>query len=111
MTKEIDVNGKKITLTSNGLTPIVFKMLFKKDIIKQITGSDDGITVATDNAPELGFVMNMQALGVDPMKLTMAQFYEWLTQFEPLDLTVSAMDIINVYLSDSVPDEEPKKKA
>jgi hypothetical protein len=35
---------------------------------------------------------------------------QWLVDFEPLDLTVAAMDIINVYLGTYNTDSVAKKK-
>lgn len=109
MTKDIDFNGRIVTFTSNGATPLFYRQFFKKDIIKEMSG-DNPFSAATENAPELGFIMAKQAEGADMMKLTQTDYIEWLSSFGALDLTVHAMDVIEVYVDDSIPSEEPKKK-
>lgn len=108
MYKEIKVGSKTIAFKSNGATPLFYKQVFKKDIIKELHG--DSIEIASDNIPELGFIMAKQADNADMMALNMTMYIEWLSLFEPLDLVMCGGDIANVYLSDSIPSETPKKK-
>ena len=63
-------------------------------------------------AAEVGFVMAQQAESLDPLKvdLSRGRFMQWLAQFEPMDLTNSAIDVINVYLSTYKTDSTAKKK-
>ena len=108
MLRELQIGAKTIKFLSNGATPLFYKMMFRKDIIKELHG--DSIEIASDNIPELGFIMAKQADKADMMHLTMEMYIEWLSLFEPLDLIMAGGDIANVYLSDSIPSEEPKKK-
>ena len=112
MTKEIMIGDKPITFTSNGATPIFYKQFFKKDLMKftNLDGNEAAMELAEGEINELAFIMAKQADKADMMKLTFANYIEWLELFNPLDLTMKSDEIYMVYLADSVPMEEPKKK-
>lgn len=110
MTKEIDFRGKTITFTSNGATPLFYKQFFNKDLLKIVTAGDEGLMIATENIPELAFIMAKQADKADMMRLSFESYIEWLSLFEPFDLTLKAEEIFNIYAKDIMPTEEPKKK-
>ncbi len=109
MTKAIEIGGKTITFTANGATPVFFKMFFKKDLLKEITQSDDGLLLASDSVPELAFIMAKQADGADMMKLTQQHYIEFLSLFNALDLPIAGAEIFGVYVADAAPSEESKK--
>lgn len=109
MFKEIKIAGKKINLLANGATPIYYKAFFKKDLLKLIT-EGEGIEIATENIPELAFIMAKQADKADMGRLSQKHYIEWLELFDPLDLIYSAVEITGVYFGNSVPLEESKKK-
>lgn len=109
MYKELEIGGKTIAFLSNGATPLFFKHVFKTDLLKDLNG--DGLEIASDKIPEMGFIMAKQAEKADMMKLNFEMYVEWLTGFEPLDLVLRGAEIANVYIADSIPSEEPKKKA
>lgn len=112
MVKEVKVGEKTVKFLSNGVTPIAYKQLFNSDLLGLIS-EGKGTEVASDKAPELAFIMAMQAEGknaAELMKLSQENYYDWLMQFEPLDLTMAGADIVNVYISTSLPSSEPKKK-
>lgn len=110
MTREIEIGGKPIKFTANGATPVFYKMFFRKDLLKEITSSDDGLILASDSVPELAFIMAKQADGADMYKLEHKHYIEFLTLFNPLDLPIKGAEIFGVYTADSVPTEESKKK-
>lgn len=111
MTKEIKIGDKQITFTANGATALYYKQFFHKDLMKLIS-SDDGASMelATDNIPELAFIMAKQADKADMMNLKFANYIEWLELFNPLDLTMKGEEIFMIYVADSVPMEKSKKK-
>ena len=110
MTKEINIGGKTINFTANGATPLFYKQFFKKDLLKEITTEGDELVIATDCIPELAFIMAKQADKADMMHLSMQIYIEWLELFNPFDLALKGNEIFNVYVADSMPTEEPKKK-
>lgn len=109
MFKELTVGAHKIAFLSNGLTPLFYKQLFGNDLLKQLTESGN-FTVAGDNIPELAFIMAKQGEKADMTKLNLESYYTWLSEFEPLDMVVAGSDIAAIYISNSLPTEEPKKK-
>lgn len=110
MFKELTVGAKKIAFLSNGLTPIFYKQLFGTDLLQQLTQNGE-FEIAGDKVPELAYVMAMQGKKADMTKLSIEGYYEWLADFEPLDIVVHGSEIAKVYLSNSLPSVDPKKKA
>ena len=111
MTREIEIGGKTIKFTANGATPVFYKDFFKKDLLKEITSSDDGFILASDSVPELAFIMAKQADGADMYKLEKKHFIEFLSLFDPLDLPIKGKEIFDVYVANSMTTEEAKKKS
>lgn len=111
MYKEIEVGGdkKKIAFLSNGLTPLFYKQVFKTDLLKALNENGE-FSLASDKIPELGYIMMKQAEKADMSKVSYEGYLEWLVGFEPLDLVMASADITDVYISNSIPSEEPKKK-
>ena len=102
------IGTKTIAFQANGATPLFYKMLFKKDLLRQLTGEE--LEIASDDIPALAYIMAKQADKADMMKLNYEGYIEWLSLFEPLDLVMAGKEIASVYIADSVPMEEPKKK-
>lgn len=114
MYKELNIGGKQIKFLSNGVTPLFYKNLFGKDLLKSMKSDDGGWDIVGDNIPELAFIMAKQAedgiKAADLMKLSFEQYIEWLSQFDALDITMHGAEITNIYIADSIPSAEPKKK-
>lgn len=111
MFKEITAGEHTLTLRSSGLTPILFKQVFHKDIIQMLSEvNDENVSVITDSAPELAYIMNMQAEKADLTQLSYEKYLEWVDQFEALDLPGRADEIVNVYISNQQTSAKPKKK-
>ena len=109
MFKEIEMGAKKVSFLSNGVTPLWYKQVFHTDLLQTLTNGED-MEIAADKIPELAFIMSKQAERADMMQLDKVAYFEWLETFEPLDLVVHGSEIANVYISDSLPSVEPKKK-
>lgn len=109
MFKELTVGAKKIAFLSNGLTPLIYKQLFGTDLLKQLTENGE-FEVAGDKIPELAYVMAMQGEKADITKLSIESYYGWLEGFEPLDMVMNGRAIADIYISNSLPTEKPKKK-
>ena len=113
MKREIQIGDKTVAFLSNGVTPLFYKQLFKKDLLQTLKGNGEWDIVG-DHIPELAFIRAMQAqegiTAADMMKLSYESYIEWLSQFEALDITMHGGEITNIYISDSIPSAEPKKK-
>ena len=57
----------------------------------------------------LAFVMNKQAEGFKMQEITLPQYYEWLEQFEALELLYNAGSIISLYMGSRQTTIEVKK--
>lgn len=100
MRKNLRVGDETITAEANAFTPILYKQLFRKDFLSELTDfmklrgkspeeyTQDDIDLANDKSEaitRLAFVMVEQAKG-KPVKelvaLTELEFFEWLSGFE-----------------------------
>lgn len=116
MFKEISIGKKEVKLLSNAATPLYYKQTFNKDIISKIYNSEDRIRDVGDLAPEIAFIMEIQARASEegrrakPEELTNEKYFDFLEGFEPLDFMNAAQEIINLYLGDAMTDSKSKKK-
>lgn len=103
MLREIKINDQTISMASNAFTPILYRQIFKKDFLREITSlrklkgkkttemTDSEVNETTDKLSlftELAFVMAKQAELKQADKLvalTMMNYYEWLEGFEASD--------------------------
>lgn len=114
MTEIINIGDKAVEMRADGATPFLYKQAFSKDLIKIFSDATEGAdtAVASEMASELGFVMAQQAKNPDPLNVNLSkgEFMKWLSQFEPLDLATSSIDIINLYIGTYKTDSTAKKK-
>lgn len=111
MTKDVKIGVKTINLTANGATPLFYKQFFHKDLLKEISTSDDGLVLANESVPELAFIMAKQSDKADMLHLTQDMYVEFLSLFDALDLPLAGSDIFGVYVANAMPTEEAKKKS
>ena len=113
MEKVIKIGTKDVALQANAATPIRYRNLFKKDLLTLISEGtrDNGVemTVASEVAPELAFIMAKSAEKADMSKLNEVKFLEWLEQFEPMDVVNATESIFSVYFGDAETIVEAKK--
>jgi hypothetical protein len=60
--------------------------------------------------PELAFIMAKQSDKADMMHLTQENYIEFLSLFDALELPLAGDKIFSVYVANSMPTEEAKKK-
>ena len=100
MRRNIIIADKALTMASNAFTPILYRQIFKKDFLREITGfqslrgkaakdyTEDDIEVFTSRADafsRIAFVMTKQAeieKAADLVKLTTADYFDWISDFE-----------------------------
>lgn len=115
MYTEINAGEKTIPLLSNASTPYRFKQAFGIDLISLIMGSvknplSDG--ESTDIAVRLAYVMSHQAEKTDLDKLSEEHFYEWLENYDVIELESvnTAISIWQAYTGQTQGDSKAKKK-
>lgn len=100
MLRTIKIDEKEIQMASNAFTPILYRQIFKKDFIREITSlrklagktakamTDEELGQVSDKTElftQLAFVMAKQAELKTPdkfMELNLMSYYEWLTDYE-----------------------------
>lgn len=114
MEKVIKIGIKDVALQANAATPIRYRNLFKKDLLTLIqqgtTGNVVDLSVASEVAPELAFIMAKSAEGSEMDKLTETTFMKWLEDFGPMDFVNALEQIFSIYFGDTESLVEPKKK-
>lgn len=110
MLDSLIVDNKEIKCASNALTPILYRQIFKKDFLKELSGflalrgkksedyTEEDLNTVSERSEaftRLAFVMAKQAeieKASNLVKLTEIDFFEWLSGFEPL--AFSAPDVV-----------------
>lgn len=109
MYREIKVGEKIIPMKATAATPLRYRHVFHKDVIKAFQTVEDNYSIAIDTISELAFIMTFSAKGADMTKLNEDQYIEWLDQFETFDLTAASEEIIDLYLGNTEGLSELKK--
>lgn len=113
----VTVGERELQLLANAATPLLYKQLFKTDLMRVFSGMDaeniDTTVEVMNLLPSLCYVMNKQAEDFSFSsfnKLTEADYISWLCDFGPMDFTYAAEEILNVYLGTSKATSISKKK-
>lgn len=115
MYREITIGEKNIPMLANGATPIRYRMVFGKDIMSEFEKVGEDTGRATSSISELAFIMSKAAEAQADKKalttLNQESFVTWLEQFEPLDLTLAADQIVDLYMGNQATLAEAKKNS
>lgn len=113
MYREIEIGGINTPMLATGSTPIRYKLIFKKDLLKEFDGLATDIG-KSETLSELAFLMSMQAQAQDKKcdlnKLNFEAYINWLDQFEPYAIEYASDEIIDLYTANLTTTSEPKKK-
>lgn len=114
MYREINVGDKIVPMLANGATPIRYRMIFGKDLMREFEGAQSDSGKATSSIAELAFIMSKAAEAQNGGKamstLNLESYVEWLEQFEPLDLAMAAEAVIDLYMGNQNTLSDVKKK-
>jgi len=109
MYKTIQIADKEVEMLANGISAFVYWDVFHEDFILQSQKPE----VSPHIFEKLGFVFAKQAeIGGDWEKLTklsQKDFYEWMSQFEPMDVLNASDEIMQLYVQQSGGGSKPKK--
>ena len=115
MKKKVLIGTHEVELEANAATPIRFRNIFGEDLLTIISkGTVKGgidLSVASQVASELVFIMAKTAERADMTTLNKESMLEWLEQFEAMDVVDATEEIFSVYFGDSLSTVESKKKA
>lgn len=105
----VDIGGVAIEMVANAASPYIYRQIFHEDFIKEAQKDEPD----ADLFAKMGFVMAKQATTSkmsDLMNTTVEEYYEWLTQFEPLAVLTAAGDISNLYMGQEQSLSVPKNE-
>ena len=95
MTKQIVIGSKTVEMLANAATPYYYTQIFGEEFFDIVSGeTTDG--KATAVFQQLAYVMFCQAAET-VKKASKDGFFDWLEDFEPMDLTEAIGEIANVY--------------
>lgn len=113
MFREVKVGDIAVPMLANGATPIRYKRVFHKDILKEFKGIE-GDEAKIDSIGEIAFIMAMQAKAqkgeADMSLLNDDAYIEWLEQFNPFDIDMAADQIVELYIINTETTSDSKKK-
>lgn len=113
------VDGEQVAtgLLANAATPYRYKQIFGEDLLTKFANAQTEVEgraiYQIEFLPELAFVMALQA-EKDPAKLdkvTRADFFAWIEQYESFAFETKADEIIDVYVRNMSGTSEAKKNS
>ena len=108
MTGEVQIGNKTVGMAANAATPFIVRQVCGLDLLAEFQKNTK--KVDTNLIVQLEFIMAMQAeKGKDATKVTEADFYEWLEQFEALEPLMAAPDAMEIYNKPDKTVSVPKK--
>lgn len=110
MLGSVNIGEKNVEIVANAATPYIYKQVFGEDFLVKIQEKNPD----PDLFQKMGFVMAMQAeIKSIPelMRLNINKFYEWLFQFEPMDVLTATNEISQIYFRQTKETAAPKDGA
>lgn len=110
MYRDIKIGSKTVGMLANAASPYLFKQIFKRDFLKESQAKEFDPSLIE----MMGFVMAKQAETEqfsDLLKLNESAYFEWLAQFEPLDVLSAGTEISSLYMGQTLSTSVPKNEA
>lgn len=112
MIGRVQIGEHGVDMLATASTPYRLKQIFGIDYFQVVTAKKQpDATEMTDLYIKLGFVMAKQAEKADMNAVNEAAFFDWLDQFEPLEVALAVNDISNIYDSQAKSTAVPKSQA
>ena len=110
MYKEIKVGDKQVPMLANAATPIRFRQVFGKNLLKYFMGNESQEEMAA-MAGELAYILARAGEGADMGKLSIDDYIAWLEQFDAMAFVnvETVTEIINLYQGNMDGDSSAKK--
>ena len=83
MYKEIKVGDKLVPMLANAATPIRFRQVFGKNLLKYFIGQESNEEIAAMTG-ELAYIMAKAGEGADMNKISIDDYITWLEQFDAM---------------------------
>ena len=106
---KVKIGEKEVGMLANAASPYIYKQVFGEDFLVEVQKP----TPASDLFQKMAFVMAKQAETdkiAELMKVKLDGFYEWLGQFEPMDIMIATKEISELYFSQTKSMSVPKSE-
>lgn len=107
----VKIGSKEVGMLANAASSYIFKQVFHEDLLKKFQEMETNPD--TQLGEKLGFIFAKQAEAEntsDLMKLTMDDFLEWLSEFDPLDIFMESEKIAELYQRQKEGTSSPKEQ-
>lgn len=117
MVKAVNLGGRMVSLESNAGTAIIYKRVFKRDLIRDMAKINveqkDEMLELVEMLQQLAFIMAKQGESTPLDKLLAlsdADYITWLCGFEPgtFDRADTINEIVSIWRNQSIPTSEQK---
>ena len=105
----ITIGSREVGMLANAASPYIYKHIFHEDFLAKLQADNP----ETDLFQKMAYVMTMQnehEKMSDLLKLNEDGFYEWLMDFDPMDLLYATDEISKLYLAQKESTSIPKEK-
>lgn len=111
MYQVIKIGEKDVEMVANAATVYRYKQIFHEDYFVRINAKDNDGFSNLEIFTRMGFVMAMQAEKKNMAKLNEENFFEWLEQFNPMDVNLAVDAIARLLNGSSEGTADPKKES
>lgn len=109
--RTIVIDGNEYEFVANGVTPIIYKQVFRKDLFRDFMNmSEDGVGFY-DIITQLAYVLNKTAQGLKFSEMNFDAYIGWLSDFSPtafMDEDLCA-EIADIWTTSEETESKPKK--
>lgn len=105
----VTIGSKEVGMVANAASPYIFKNIFHEDFLAKLQAKEPD----TDLFQKMAYVMAKQCeleKMPDLMKLNIEGFYEWLTQFDAMELLYATDAVSELYMAQRKNSSVPKNK-
>lgn len=105
----VTIGNKEVGMVANAASPYIYKAVFHEDFLAKLRDKEPD----TDLFQKMGYIMAKQDETdklSDLMKLTETGFYEWLGQFDAMEVIYATDQISNIYMAQKATTSDPKKE-
>ena len=105
----VKIGEKEVGMVANAASPYIYKQVFHEDFLAKLQADNPD----ADLFQKMGYIMAKQDeldKISDLMKLTADGFYEWLIQFDAMDVMYASDAISDIYLAQTKQNAVPKKE-
>ena len=109
MRGKVTIGNKEVGMLANAASPYIYKAIYGEDFLVEVQKKDP----PSDLFQKMAFVMvkqdEIESL-TELMKLKVENYYEWLVDYEPMDIMLATKEISDIYFDQTKGSSVPKKE-